>query len=171
MVGLIAMLLGLVPSSLLVLSYSEELSRVEREAAGLPINEAWHEILKNLQGHRIQGVESLSIRPDAGKELAATRQHTHRAIQQLTALLDGRFDHAHIEAAKALGAQLDLLGADLQALPPSLVRDIVQLRKRRAELWAMMGRLTAAPSATTEASAAPPTVDRSVRRVISIGLL
>lgn len=115
MVGLIAMLLGLVPSSLLVLSYSEELSRVEREAAGLPINEAWHEILKNLQGHRIQGVESLSIRPDAGKELAATRQHTHRAIQQLTALLDGRFDHAHIEAAKALGAQLDLLGADLQA--------------------------------------------------------
>jgi methyl-accepting chemotaxis protein len=132
MVGLIAMLLGLVPSSLLVLGYSNELRQIEREAEGLPLNEAWHEILKTLHVHRVLSIESLSIRPDAAKELASTRQNTHKAIKQLNELLAGQFDATHAEAAKALGEHLDLLGADLQ----SSKLDVSKLMSRQLALSA-----------------------------------
>ncbi|MCV2367621.1 methyl-accepting chemotaxis protein [Roseateles oligotrophus] len=166
-IGMIAMLLGLLPSSLLVQQYTKELDLVERETIGLSLNEKWHEILQSLQTHRSLSVESLSIRPDAAKELADNRQSTRNAIEQLKLLLVGQLDGRHAEAAKTLAEHLELLGADLdgrkldvakllnrqQALSAEAFRAIAELNgdsgllfdADEASYFAIMAGLQAAP--------------------------
>ncbi|MFY7866192.1 methyl-accepting chemotaxis protein [Roseateles sp.] len=118
-IGLIAMLLGVVPSTVLLQGYGGELTRIEREASGLPVNEAWREVSRALQLHRQQGAESLSTRPEAAAELAATRQTVSTAVQGLLGALEeaaqttNAQDARHREAVSALHKQFEAMVGEM----------------------------------------------------------
>lgn len=136
-IGLIAMLLGVLPSTLLLQGYAKEMSRIEREAAGLPVNEAWRELSQLFQQHRQQAAESLSTRPAAAAELTATRQAAKAATQKLLAALDeARAQPRHREAAQALMQQLEIMGGDIDAARLDLAKLMAAQQALASQLFA-----------------------------------
>ncbi len=115
-IGLISLLLGLVPSSVLLQGYAAEMARIEREAAGLPVNEALQALSHQWQAHRQLAAEALSTRPAAAAELAATRQAAKQAAQGLLKAIDeANMQPRHREAVQALHQQFEALAADVDA--------------------------------------------------------
>ena len=119
LVALIALLLGVVPSSILLLGYSAELRSVALEQRGLPINKAWQGALNALQQHRNLAAESLSTKPESKTGLAAVQQATRTALNAVTASLDGSLEgddtRRHIAAVAQVSSQFDALSTELDA--------------------------------------------------------
>ena len=123
LVGLIALLLGMLPSSLLLNGSMLQLKVVARETLGLPINLAWQDSLGALQVHRRLAAEALSTRPDARRELPASQQAVRIKMQALTSALsapDAGFSARHVAAANALTEQFNALTIELDSGRPEL---------------------------------------------------
>ncbi len=142
LVGLLALLMGLLPSALLLNRYVSQLDTVAREAQGLPVNLAWQDSLSALQAHRRLAAEALSTRPDARRELAASQQAVREQIQMLSRSLaapEAGFAARHAAAAHALAEQFNALTAELESARPDLAR----LMSRHLSLSALAFRAVA----------------------------
>ena len=142
LIGLVALLMGLLPSGLLLKQYVVELNIVAREAQGLPVNLAWQDSLNALQTHRRVAAEALSTRPDARRELAASQQ----AVRDKMALLhraltapEAGFAARHAGAANALSEQFNALTAELESGRP----DVAKLLSRQLKLATLAFRAVA----------------------------
>jgi methyl-accepting chemotaxis protein len=125
LIGLVALLMGLLPSCLLLNQYVIQLSAVAREAQGLPINLAWQDSLTALQTHRRLAAEALSTRPGARSELAASQQAVRAKLQVLVVALGepgAGFAARHGAAASALTEQFNALTAELDGERPEVAK-------------------------------------------------
>jgi hypothetical protein len=121
LVAVLSLVLGLIPSGLLLMRYVDELDVVRGETAGLPLNRAWQDVLVALQQQREAAAEALSTRPEAKAQVTLAAKATQQALAQVKAALpaahlEGRFDtrlddiiskHAQMLAAFDSG-QLDV---------------------------------------------------------------
>ncbi len=116
LVALIALLLSIVPSTLLFRNYAADVALASREHEGLPVNEAWQAALKTLQQHRYLAAEALATRPAAREELAAAQKSVQAALTGVSTSLDinGGLAARNYELLKAVSAQFDLLATDLR---------------------------------------------------------
>ena len=113
LVALIAVLLGLLPGALLLRGSQTELNTVASELRGLPLNQGWQAVLRQLQLHRQTAAEALSTRPAAKAELPAQQQALRRAIDELETKLGEPRDAVHAAHLASLRKGFDLLAADL----------------------------------------------------------
>ena len=142
LIGLLALLMGLLPSTLLLHRYVSQLNTVAREAQGLPINLAWQDSLSALQTHRRLAAEALSTRPDARRELAGSQQMVRDKLLVLSRALaapEADFAPRHAAAASALTEQFNALAAELESARP----DLAQLMSRHLSVSALAFRAVA----------------------------
>lgn len=95
LVAVLSLLMGLVPSGMLLRHYASQMSVVADEQSGLPANRAWQALLAALQQQRVLGAEGLSTRPDARPQALAAADEARQALAALEpALADPRLDAA-----------------------------------------------------------------------------
>ncbi len=87
LVAVLSLLMGLLPSGMLLRHYASQLSVVADEQSGLPANRAWQQVLSALQQQRVLGAEALSTRPDAKPQALAAADKARQALDALEALL------------------------------------------------------------------------------------
>jgi methyl-accepting chemotaxis protein len=86
----LSLLLGAVPSALLLHGYAADLETARRQHQALPANQAWQTLLARLQEQRVLAAEALSTRPDARPQAVAAARAAQAALQALdVALADG----------------------------------------------------------------------------------
>jgi methyl-accepting chemotaxis protein len=86
----LSLLLGAVPSALLLHGYAADLEAARRQHQALPANQAWQTLLARLQEQRVLAAEALSTRPDARPQAVAAARAAQAALQALdVALADG----------------------------------------------------------------------------------
>ncbi len=101
--ALIALVLGLVPTALLLRQDGQQLQRLQAEQAALPANQAWQTLLRLQRQQRELAAESLGTRPAARAELPAVQQAMQPALTALRQTLpEGRHREAAERQAKAL---------------------------------------------------------------------
>ena len=87
LVAVLSLLMGLLPSGLLLKQYAEQLGVVAGEQGGLPANQAWQGVLSALQQQRVLGAEALSTKPDAKPQALQAMARTRQAFDALEAAL------------------------------------------------------------------------------------
>ena len=120
LVAVLSLLMGILPSSLLLRQYAEQLGVVAEEQSGLPANKAWQALLSALQEQRVLGAEALSTKPDAKPQALQAGARVNKAIDALE---------------EALGANglADSIGARQRELLPPLRQQQVALMKALAD--------------------------------------
>ncbi|PTT90049.1 hypothetical protein DBR42_06745 [Pelomonas sp. HMWF004] len=83
MVTALALMLGIVPSMLLLRNYQAQLATVADEARALPANRAWQAVLAQLQQQRGLAAEALSTKPDAKPQALAAARAAQAALTSL----------------------------------------------------------------------------------------
>ncbi len=143
LIGLIALLLGLLPSGLLLQSYLQQLQRSEQAYRGLPANTAWQAVLKGLQQHRRSAAESLSTRPAARQELAAARAQVQQALARLDMALAPLGDARHAAAAAQLRQGFAALASSLDAGQLDVGRLLQAQQQLAAQAFAALAEINA----------------------------
>ena len=120
LVAILSLVLGSVPSGLLLMQYGEQLSIVAAEQHALPANRAWQAALVALQGQRALGAEALSTKPESKPQALAAAEQATRALRAL----DEAFSKDGLEPA--LAAQQREHVAKLLAQQAELVKALSQ---------------------------------------------
>jgi methyl-accepting chemotaxis protein len=114
LVACLSLLLGVLPSALLLRGYAAELAAAERQQQALPANRAWQTLLARLQDQRGLAAEALSTRPDAKPQAVAATTAVQAALKALDAALDEGLDPALAAAQHERVAALRKQHAELQ---------------------------------------------------------
>ncbi len=134
LVAVLSLLLGVIPSAVLLRGYAAEHATASRQHQALPANRAWQVLLARLQEQRGLAAEALSTRPDARPQAIAASQAVSAALTALDqALSDG------LDAALA-AAQRDRV-AGLRAQQTELAKAIEQGPLDTTRLLAAQARL------------------------------
>jgi methyl-accepting chemotaxis protein len=83
LVAVLSLLMGILPSGLLLRQYAEQLGVVAEEQSGLPVNQAWQAVLSALQQQRVLAAEALSTKPDAKPQALAAAAQASKALDAL----------------------------------------------------------------------------------------
>ncbi len=130
LIAAVALVLSIVPGSLLSLRYGSDAQLAQREQGGLAANTAWQGFIKALSQHRRLASEARSTRPDAKAELPAARKAVQDALAKLKPLVDG--DPRQVEALKQIGDDFTALCADIDGAG----LDVARLIQRHQDLTA-----------------------------------
>jgi methyl-accepting chemotaxis protein len=125
-VTLLALLLGLVPSAMLLRGYAAEQATAARQHRALPANLAWQALLARLQDQRGLGAEALSTKPDSKPQALAAANAAQAALKALDAALadglDDQLANAQRERVAALGKRESELAKALEQGPLDVPR-------------------------------------------------
>ncbi|CAM3820274.1 methyl-accepting chemotaxis protein [Roseateles saccharophilus] len=142
LVTLLALLLGIVPSAVLLRGYAAEQAVAARQHQALPANRAWLTLLARLQDQRGLAAEALSTKPDAkpaalaaadavkaalkaidaalgdgiAPELAAAQRERVAALRSHCSELATAFSEGRLNPPKLMAAQLGLAQESFDAL-------------------------------------------------------
>ncbi|MCE4553175.1 methyl-accepting chemotaxis protein [Pelomonas cellulosilytica] len=114
LVACLSLLLGLVPSLMLLRGYAAELDTARRQQQALPAVRAWQAVLARLQEQRVLGAEALSTRPDARPQAQAAADAVQSSLKALDVALDDGIAPALAAAQHKRVAALRLQHAALQ---------------------------------------------------------
>ncbi|MFG6465740.1 methyl-accepting chemotaxis protein [Pelomonas baiyunensis] len=172
LVAVLALLLGLVPSGVLLHQFVAQLDVVAQEHQALPANRAWQAVLAALQQQRLLGAEALSTRPDqkpqalaaAARVLealaaveptvqagtlpadAARTQLEHlQRLRQAHAPLRQALDQGPLDAPRLLAAQTQLAQTAFDAVADLNAASGLLLDPEPASYFAIIAGLQAAP--------------------------
>jgi methyl-accepting chemotaxis protein len=135
LVTVLSLLLGVVPSTLLLRSYQAELATVADEHRALPANQAWQAVLAQLQQQRGLGAEALSTKPESKPQALAAAEAVQTALKQLDQAVSGS------DLAPALvAAQRERIAA-LRAHHAELAKTLAQGPLDPTRLLAVQARL------------------------------
>ena len=140
LVAVLSLVLGTVPSSLLLVQYGEQLGIVAAEQHALPANRAWQAALVALQGQRALGAEALSTKPDSKPQAVAAADQATRALRALDEVLSKDGLDATLAAqqrervAKLLAQQTELAKALAQGAAGRAATDGRPAQPRRSGL-------------------------------------
>jgi len=172
LVTVLALLLGVIPSALLLRNYADDLGTVAGEQHALPANRAWLAMLARLQQQRGVGAEALSTKPetkpqaiaaaqavqtalteldktlaDSGlpTELAATQRERVAALRTQHAALAKALEQGPLDASRLLDAQGLLAQAAFEAIAELNAGSGLLLDPEAASYFAIIAGLQAAP--------------------------
>ena len=148
LVAVLSLLLGIVPSSMLLRQYVDELGVIAREHQALPANRAWQAGLAALQAQREQGAEALSTQPDAKPRALAAAARARQALQSLdetlaNAALDAPLIARQRDRVAALRAEQAKLAQALAQGPLDAPRLLAGQAQLSAAAFAAIGDLNA----------------------------
>ncbi|MDR7268575.1 methyl-accepting chemotaxis protein [Pelomonas saccharophila] len=90
LVACLSLLLGVVPSALLLRGYAAQFDSASQQHQALPANHAWQALLERLQAQRGLAAEALSTKPDSKPQAIAAAAAVQAALKALdAALADG----------------------------------------------------------------------------------
>jgi methyl-accepting chemotaxis protein len=162
----LSLLLGAVPSALLLHGYAADLETARRQHQALPANQAWQTLLARLQEQRVLAAEALSTRPDARPQAVAAARAAQAALQALdVALADGpaaqrervaslrareaelaqAIAHGSLDVPRLLAAQAALAGEAFDAVADLNAGAGLLLDAEAAPRFAIEAGLQAAP--------------------------
>lgn len=172
LVAVLSLVMGILPSGMLLRQYAEELGIVAEEQSGLPSNRAWQAVLSALQEQRVLGAEALSTRPEAKPQALQAGARTNKAIdaleeslgsgslgekistrqreliqplrQQQAALLKALAD-GPLDAPKLLGAHAGLASTAFEGITALNADTGLLLDPEAASYFAIVAGLQAAP--------------------------
>jgi len=87
LVACLALLLGALPSALLLRGYAEQVDTAARQHGALPANRAWQAVLARLQAQRGLTAEALSTQPDRKPQAVAAAAAVGAALKSLDSAL------------------------------------------------------------------------------------
>jgi methyl-accepting chemotaxis protein len=91
-IAVLSLLLGAIPSTVLLRAYAAEHATASRQHQALPVNRAWQALLLRLQEQRGLAAEALSTRPDAKPQAIAAAQAVAAALKALDEALGEGLD-------------------------------------------------------------------------------
>ncbi|NCT85021.1 MAG: HAMP domain-containing protein [Comamonadaceae bacterium] len=157
-VALLALLLGSLPSALLLHGYADDLATASRQQRALPANLAWQALLARLQAQRVQAAEALSTKPDTRPQALAAAQAVQAALDELEATLGEGLDPAlatrQREHVAALRKQQAGLAQALQQGPLDPPRLLSAQRALAQAVFEAITELNAGAGLLLEADAA-----------------
>jgi methyl-accepting chemotaxis protein len=155
----LSLLLGAVPSALLLRGYAAELDTASRQHQALPANHAWQTLLARLQAQRVLAAEALSTRADARPQAVAASQAVQAALQALDAALADGLAPALATAQRARVATLRAREAALAQAIAEGPLDVPRLLAAQAaladEAFDAIAELNAGAGLLLDAEAAP----------------
>ncbi|MFN3302991.1 MAG: methyl-accepting chemotaxis protein [Roseateles sp.] len=95
LIAVLSLVLGIVPSGMLLRQYAAQLDVVAGEQHALPANRAWQAVLAALQQQRGLGAAALSTQPDAKPQAVAASAQVEQTLRQLEQTLT----ESHLDAA------------------------------------------------------------------------
>jgi methyl-accepting chemotaxis protein len=112
-VAVLSLLLGVVPSAMLLRGYVSEQATAARQHQALPANRAWQALLARLQDQRGLGAEALSTKPDSKPQAVAAAGAVQAALKALDAALAEGLDDKLATAQRERVAALQKREAEL----------------------------------------------------------
>jgi methyl-accepting chemotaxis protein len=150
----LSLLLGAVPSALLLHGYAADLETARRQHQALPANQAWLTVLARLQEQRVLAAEALSTRPDARPQAVAAARAAQAALQALdVALADG--PAAQRERVASLRAREAELAQAIAHGPLDVPRLLAAQAALAGEAFDAVAELNAGAGLLLDAEAAP----------------
>jgi methyl-accepting chemotaxis protein len=150
----LSLLLGAVPSALLLHGYAADLETARRQHQALPANQAWQTLLARLQEQRVLAAEALSTRPDARPQAVAAARAAQAALQALdVALADG--PAAQRERVASLRAREAELAQAIAHGPLDVPRLLAAQAALAGEAFDAVAELNAGAGLLLDAEAAP----------------
>jgi methyl-accepting chemotaxis protein len=150
----LSLLLGAVPSALLLHGYAADLETARRQHQALPANQAWQTLLARLQEQRVLAAEALSTRPDARPQAVAAARAAQAALQALdVALADG--PAAQRERVASLRAREAELAQAIAHGPLDVPRLLAAQAALAGDAFDAVAELNAGAGLLLDAEAAP----------------
>ena len=138
LVTVLALLLGVIPSTVLLHGYAKDLTTVSGERHALPANRAWQALLLRLQQQRGLGAEALSTKPESKPQAVAAAAAVQATLGELDKTL------ADSRLPEALAAQQRERVAALRSRHADLAKALEQGPLDAAKLMAAQGQLAEA---------------------------
>jgi len=139
LIAAVALVLSIVPGSLLSLRYGSDAQLAQREQGGLAANTAWQGFIKALSQHRRLASEARSTRPDAKAELPPARKAVQDALARLKPLVGA--DPRQAEALRQLGDDFAALCADIDSAGLDVARSLQRHQELAARAFTALADL------------------------------